>query len=1044
MESVSLAPGIYEALLDDGLRGVLDRHPELRSVFGKLDPEEEPSRLAAFVSKVLEQALRLESDSATRFQVCNELLHRLCQQATHSFLSQRRLVEVEKSLLLEVTPPAYNLGGIPRPETSLVESSLFTGSPSDPQLVHELQLEMRSADSVDVLVSFIKWSGVRLLISALEELTTRGGQLRIITTSYMGASDPEAIEWLARLPNTSVRISYDIARTRLHAKAYHFRRGTGFSTAYIGSANMSHAAMTSGLEWNLKVTSQDLPHILEKFSAEFETYWNSRDFALFNPDEPQMLRDAIIHARTRSTAPQVFFDLKPHPFQERILDALAVERHVHGVWRNLIVAATGTGKTVVAAFDFKRFFEERQRQARLLFVAHRREILEQAAATFRGVLRIPDFGELLVGPHVAARREHLFCSIDMLQSRRLWEQVDRNFYDFIVVDEVHHGPSSSYRPVFDSFEPRILLGLTATPERMDGQSVAADFQNRFAAEIRLPEALEEKLLCPFHYFCVADPVALDSDRFWNKGKYDIQALEAIYTGAHMLAMQRLDTIVSSLTRYEPNLERVRGIGFCVSVRHAEFMAEKFNERGIKSALLVGETDSAERERVLSDFRAGQITFLFTRDVLNEGLDIPEINTVLFLRPTDSLTVFLQQLGRGLRHAEGKDSLTVLDFVGQVHRRYRMDRKLKALLPKHRFNIEREVELEFPHLPSGCSLQLDRLAKEYVLANIRANLRNLREQVTERLQTFEADTGERVSFGSFVRHHDYEPETLLRDCTWSEWKARARLVNPPDDPDADDVRAGLVRLAQVDGPRELRILGEVVAKLKAGAVEEALSMAGNDALRIHYRVWGKPGSAFGAPTAPESFLRLSRNKAFLEDALEVVAWSNDESRVGGESPKLPFACPFELHAHYGSDDIKAGLGKATMQSAGERGVGIFHFAEIKAYALLVTFQKTEREFSPSTMYADYPISRELMHWESQAPTAQNSKTGQNLIHHLDRGYTILVFARDVKRSPNGHAIPFTYLGPATCVSYQNERPIEVVWRLTHPMPAEMFEENRRGA
>ncbi len=480
---------------------------------------------------------------------------------------------------------------MPRPETSLLESSLFTGSPTDPQLVNELAREMSSADEVDLLVSFIKWSGLRLLMPAFEEITGRRGKVRIITTSYMGASDAEAIEWLARLPNISVRISYDTERTRLHAKAYHFRRDSGFSTAYIGSANMSQAAMTSGLEWTLKVTAQDMPHILAKFVAEFETYWNSHEFIPFSADEPFVLREALRHARTSSIMTAAFFDIRPHPFQERILDALEAERVVHGHMRNLVVAATGTGKTVVAAFDFKRFFESRQRQARLLFVAHRKEILEQAVGTFRGVLRIPDFGELLVGPYVATRFDHLFCSVDMVGTRRLWEQLGSGFYDFIVIDEVHHGPAASYRAIFEKFKPNILLGLTATPERMDGASVAADFGNRFAAEIRLPEALEEKLLCPFHYFGVADPVSLASDQFWRNGKYDIAALENVYTGAHVLALKRLDVVVSSLLRFEPDLERVRGIGFCVSISHAEFMAEKFNERGIVSAVLVGETES---------------------------------------------------------------------------------------------------------------------------------------------------------------------------------------------------------------------------------------------------------------------------------------------------------------------------------------------------------------------------------------------------------------------------------------------------------------------
>ncbi len=1039
---MSLSSGIYDLLLDEQVKSVLDQQPELRSILAKLDEEEEPARYASFIARVLEKALGQQSSREARLRLCNELIARIASEPGADFLRGHSLVAAQSPILLEVTPPSYVTPGIPRPLTSIAESSLFTGSPRDPQLVDELRREMQSADSMDMLISFIKWSGLSLLMSAFEEITSRGGQVRIITTSYMGASDSEAVEWLARLPNSSVRVSYDTARTRLHAKAYHFRRITGFSTGYIGSANMSQAAMTSGLEWNLKVTAQDLPHILEKFVAEFETYWNSREFVPFNPDEPLVFRDAIRHARTRSTSTPVFFDLTPHAFQERILDALESERATHTHSRNLVVAATGTGKTVVAAFDFRRFYERENRQARLLYVAHRREILEQAIATFRAVLRVPDFGELLVGPHVASRFDHLFCSVDMLNNRRLWERLGRDYYHFIVIDEVHHGPAASYRPIFDQFQPTILLGLTATPERMDGASVAADFGNRFAAEIRLPEALEEKLLCPFHYFGVADPVSLSQDSYWRNGKYDIAELENVYTGAHAVAQQRLDVILSSLHRYQPNLARVRGVAFCVSVRHANYMAQKFNERGIRSAVLLGETDIDQRTQLLNNFRAGQIQFLFSRDVLNEGLDVPEINTVLFLRPTESLTVFLQQLGRGLRHAPEKDCLTVLDFVGQAHRRYRIDRKLKALLSKQRFNMLREVELDFPHLPAGCSLQLDRVAREHVLANIRENLRNLADQVPDRIESFEHEANQPLSFGNFVRFHDYEPEALLSRKTWTQWKASARVAETPDDPDLVRLKNALTVASQTNGPREIARLRATIARLIAGDISGALAAAGTSALGAYYRIWGKPGKAFGFANLKESFVRLTQNPSILRDLDEVLTWSNDEARVISEPLNLPFESQLELHALYGSDELKAALGGASFESAGVTGVGWLHFRTIRAYGALITFQKTEKEFSPSTMYKDYPISRELLHWETQSQTSQASDTGQNLIHHQERGYTILFFARSKKRTERATA-PFTFLGPARLVSYESERPIQIVWHLQHPMPADMFEENRRG-
>ena len=1035
------AYGIYDALLDKELHEVLDRHPELRTILGKIDHEEQPARYAAFVARVVEQALREESNPAARLVLCNRLIEIISQKSGH--LEKHQLIDTQRSVLLEITPPNYGTPGVPRPQTPIAESSLFTGSPNEPQLVHELLEEMRSADKVDILVSFIKWSGLRLLMPAFEDLRDRNIPVRVITTSYMGASDAPAVEWLARMLNVEVRISYETERTRLHAKAYHFIRNSGFSTAYIGSANMSHAAITSGLEWNLKVTAQDMGHILEKFVVEFETYWNSREFVPFDSEHPEYFRTAIDYARNpQRTGTMVFFDLRPHPFQERIIEALERERTVHDRWRNLVIAATGTGKTVVAAFDFKRFFEQKQKQATLLFVAHRQEILQQAQATFRNILRDQNFGELLVGAFQANRREHLFCSVGMLANRRLWEEVGRDFYDYIVIDEAHHGTAASYRPIFENFNPQILLGLTATPERMDGDNVAADFGNRFAADIRLPEALEEKLLCPFHYFGVADPVALNHDQFWRNGKYDVAALENVYVMDHIRAKQRVDAILTALNHYEPNLNAVKGIGFCVTIKHAVFMAEMFSKRGIPSAAFVSGIEDGHCRELLNDLREGRLTILFTVDKLSEGVDVPEVNTVLFLRPTESLTVFLQQLGRGLRHAPGKDCLTVLDFVGQTHRRYRIDTKLKALLPRHRYSIDKEVELDFPHLPAGCSIQLDRLSRQYVLENIRENLGRLAVQVPDRLQTFSSETGKKLTFGNFIRYHEYEPETLLIKETWSGWKAKAQLTPVPVDPNLLRLKKTLVRAAFINGPKEIALLRKVLVKISQGAIDDALVLAGDSIMSIYYRMWGDKGSNLGITSMEDAFQRLSKNPSILTDLQEILAWSEDETSVGDIIPKLPFICSLELHAQYGIRDIQAALGKATLTSAGLTGVGLLPFPSLKTYALLVTFQKTEREFSPSTMYADYPISRELLHWESQSNTAQHTETGQNLINHAQRGYTILIFARDITER-NKCTVPFTYLGPSERVSFESERPIKIVWRLRYLMPVEMFEGNRRG-
>jgi hypothetical protein len=279
-------------------------------------------------------------------------------------------------------------------------------------------------------------------------------------------------------------------------------------------------------------------------------------------------------------------------------------------------------------------------------------------------------------------------------------------------------------------------------------------------------------------------------------------------------------------------------------------------------------------------------------------------------------------------------------------------------------------------------------------------------------------------------------------TWTQWKASARLADVPRDQDIILLRNALLSAAQTTGPQEIERLRRVVGYLKAADLTAAIAASEDRALMFHYRFWGQPGRQLGMRDVDESFRRLSQNPSVLSDLEEVLTWAGDESRVGTARLNLPFPCPLELHATYGNDEIKAALGGATLESAGVTGVGRLHFPNLKTLVSLVTYQKSEKEFSPSTMYQDYPISRDLLHWETQSQTSQASETGQNLVHHKERGYIMLFFAR-ARKKIDGVTEPFTFLGPAQLVSYRSERPIQMVWRLDHPMPAQMFEDNRRG-
>jgi superfamily II DNA or RNA helicase/HKD family nuclease len=653
----------------------------------------------------------------------------------------------------------------------------------------QLGKEIRTADRVDILCSFIRWSGLRLILDDLSRLveTTHpeGPRLRVITTSYMGATDPRAVEALRALPNTEVRVSYDTKRTRLHAKAYLFHRATGFGSAYVGSANLSQAALSEGLEWTTKVSQYELPYLWGKLLATFESYWNDDEFEPFTETCQPRLREAIRREHDGGGAGEagfIGFDLRPFPFQEEILDVLAAEREVQKKNRHLVVAATGTGKTMIAAFDYRRWGAGSQHPP-LLYIAHREEILRQALATFRAVLRNQNFGDLLVGGHEPGQSEHLFCSIQSYNAREL-SQTPADRYRYVVVDEFHHVAAPSYRQLLDHIQPAVLLGLTATPERSDELDVFHWFGGEASAEIRLPDAINRRLLSPFQYFGLADSVDLDGLR-WERGGYRVEDLDGVYTGNDVragLVLERLGQIV-----LDPR--QIRGLGFCVSVAHAEFMARFFNEHGLPALALSASSSDEDRFAAQDRLCRREINLIFVVDLYNEGVDIPEVDTVLLLRPTTSLTVYLQQLGRGLRLHQGKECLTVLDFIGAQRREFRFAPRLRALSTDPTGKLEREVEAGFPHVPAGCSIHLERVAQQHVLNNLRETLRAHRPRIVSDLRELGRHIGRAPTLREALEFLDLSLADLLKRGLWSRVLADAGLHPPLEDVDEEGLARG---------------------------------------------------------------------------------------------------------------------------------------------------------------------------------------------------------------------------------------------------------------
>ena len=622
-----LKQGLYEQVVNTEIKDELRQLPEDSKHIEKIDAAESSSVLTQYLSEVVHKGLdRIAGDDiSAQLNLVNKIVDLISQETAQDDLRDFTVGDEGEQLfaLLSRDDPMMRIGrkkakDLPRPETSIAQSSLFTGAVHEPQMFSELKKEIASADRIDMLVSFVKWSGLRLIIDDLQHFAERGGRLRVITTTYMGATDVKAVEALRKLPNTEIRISYDTERTRLHAKAYMFYRETGFTTAYVGSSNLSNPAMSSGLEWNVKLTTKDMLPTIQKMEATFDSYWNTASFEVYEDGCRERLERALsTNGKANPTSEMQFvFDIQPYPYQQEILDRLQAEREVRGYYRNLVVAATGTGKTLISAFDYRRFCKAFSgSKPRLLFVVHREEILKQSRSAFRAVLKDPNFGELFVGSFKPGSLEHLFISVQTLASQKLYDFLPEDYYDFIIVDEFHHAAAPTYQGLLNHFKPKILLGLTATPERMDGKNVLDYFNGRIASEIRLPKAIERKLLCPFQYFGVSDDVDLSNIR-WTRGGYDKAELNNVFSLNRAVAEKRAGHIVNSLYRYVTDINTVRGLGFCVSVEHAKFMEAYFLSKGIPCMSLTANSSDKERNEARQRLVSGEIRFFFVVDLYN--------------------------------------------------------------------------------------------------------------------------------------------------------------------------------------------------------------------------------------------------------------------------------------------------------------------------------------------------------------------------------------------------------------------------------------------
>ena len=1016
--------GLYEILLTELVKTrllglderTLDRHP--------LHAAEVADRIALHVERLVKRAIeKIDEKERTEFGVrlARTIVDQLKTLTDSAISSDESPIDPATVLHAIVTLlPDGRQRQIQKPATPLLDTTLLTNAPGEPRVGNQLATEIPSADRIDVVMAFIRRSGISPLLEALERHCASGKPLRVLTTTYTSSTEPKALDELQSI-GADVRVSYDTTSTRLHAKAWLFHRKSGFSTAYIGSSNLTHSAQVTGLEWNVRMSGARNPAVIEKVAAVFESYWNSDEFKTY---DAQAFAESLAAGSRRSATTLLSpIEVRPEPFQERLLEQIALSRSL-GHHRNLLVSATGTGKTVMAAIDYARLRNNLSR-ARLLFVAHREEILEKSRATFRQCLRDYAFGEMWVGGQRPDRFEYVFASIQSLRASVLAGLDPANF-DVVIVDEFHHAAAPTYRAVLDHLKPIELLGLTATPERSDGLPILSYFDDRIAAELRLWDAIDQHRLSPFMYYGIHDGLDLRAIP-WQRGRgYDVEGLTNLVTANDVWAKH----VLSQLIRRVDDISKARVLGFCVSVAHARFMARVFVEAGVAARAVWADSPATERETALADLAARRISVLFSVDLFYEGIDVPEVDTLLLLRPTDSPTLFLQQLGRGLRTSFGKTVCTVLDFVGHHRKEFRFDRRLGALLGGTRKHLIEQIQNGFPFLPAGCHMELDPVAADIVIRNIREAVPSQWPAKVEELRQIARAHGE-VSFARFLEESGLDLDDIYAgNKSWSDLRADAGVGPETQDDNERAMRRACGRLTHIDDLMRIRRLRTFLFS-DAPPAAAPLSPSDRRVLRmlvssVTDRLIPKEKTLDEASKLLWAYTPVRLEILELLDVLE-----SRVSHVHEVLTSLPNV-PLKIHARYTRIEILAAFDVGGEVKSPPWQSGVYWAEKAAADLLAFTLDKTSGQFSPTTRYRDYAISPELIHWESQSITREDSETGLRYQQHAQRGNQVMLFAR-LRADDRA----FWFLGPATYVKHESEMPMAVTWRLQHRLPGDLF-------
>lgn len=930
-----------------------------------------------------------------------------------------------------------------------IEHKLITNN-DEGNFLSELKEAFRGCKSFCFSVAFINFSGLQLILEELKKMQEKGVKGKIITSTYLNFTQASALKKLKQFENIDLRIFITEEELRgFHTKAYIFEYEDSYKI-YIGSSNLTQSALKSNEEWNVRIVS--------KKEHDFSNDVMDAYYKLFNQCykvDDQFINDYEVFLKevkrvsikdTNKNILLKYEKIRPNDMQSKALENLHRLRE-HGGKRSLVIAATGTGKTYMSAFDVREF-----KPKKMLFIVHREDILRKAITDYKKIMPERSFG-LFTGNIKERYKDYIFATIQSISA--YCNDFKEDEFDYIVIDEAHHSASQTYRKVIDYFKPKFLLGMTATPERTEGTDIFSIFDNNIALEVRLNEALEKNLVVPFHYFGITD---IDLVDYRGIDINDIEKLSKL-----LEINERVEFIIEKMNFYGFDGDKRKAVGFCASVEHAEYMAREFNERGIKSVALTGSDSISKRQSEITKLEDDndELEVIFTVDLFNEGIDIPAINLVLMLRPTQSSIIFIQQLGRGLRKYKEKEFLTVLDFIGNYNKAFQIAIALNGAKYYDKESLKVSIRTDFSNIPGCTNIQMDEISKQRILEQIDRENFNAMKYLKEEYNEFKKINGGKVvnlltdyflfeaapnplkfigavpskSYLAFLEkvESNFEDLQLLKDekfkLVLKDITAKLPLKRP--------FEFMILRYLIQNGSATRNQLKNNIEKYIDFIDEETFSYT-IECLRGDYH--SKKESNFNfiedlgeqiilAPEIKE-VVKNERFKLYIDDCINYGLLTY-EREFGTENYGIPF---LKLYSQYTRDDVVR-MSNATKKFGGYGMGGLktngndwYMFVGMEKDELIKESMNHENEF----------IGRDIFVWQSRNTTTIESEAGQKLINNVKENINMHLFVRKY-REIDGVVEPYIYMGMGDTVYYEGEKPITVHLKLRNKVPMKIYNE-----